>query len=317
MTLRARLRLGAVRPTSDWLARFQSSSLRPPVVPWSDASLTAQEQADVIPSIQQFQRGESSAGHNLRRVAARYARRVRDSEYLPAIEAFIAQEQAHAGWLGRYLDAVGAPRLPSGLLDRVFRRLRKLGGIETAIAVLLTAELIAKVYYRALRDATRCPALRAVCERILEDERAHVEFHSERLFLMRCMRPSRSNQACLLLQRMLFAATVPAVWLAHRRPFRRAGTSYLRYQAAAWREFQAACAVITGDAQPDPFPLRPREAVGFKPRYWRGVAFAARKALGSNTAASAIAAATSQSAPRNPMASAVNPITGGPATNPK
>ena len=245
MTARSRLYLGAIRPTAAWLERFEHNRERLPEIPWREASLTAEERRAVVASIQEFQLGESSEGRNLMRAAARYARCVRDPEYVSAIELFIAEEQSHAAWLGSYLDAVGAPRLARSWRDRIFRRLRKLAGIETAICVLLTAEIIAKVYYRALRDATRCPALRAICVRILEDERAHVEFHCERLFLVRCMRPAWRGRACLLLQRTLFASAMLAVWPGHRPVFRRAGLSLRAYWAAGWRQFEEAERIVS------------------------------------------------------------------------
>ena len=248
MTASRRARLGSIRPTGEWLERFQANRERPPRVPFSEASLTDEERRDVLGSIQEFQLGESSAGGNLRRLATSYARRVRDPEYVEAIEAFIAEEQAHAGWLGRYLDAVGARRLRRSALDQAFRRLRKLGGLETALRTLLTAELVAKLYYRALGEATNCPALRVMCERILADERAHVEFHCERLFLMGCMRPAWRNRARGLLHRALFEATLRAVWLGHGRVFRRSGWSYRGYLESARGEFDRARAWWSAEA---------------------------------------------------------------------
>ena len=236
MTTSRRTRLGAIRSTAAWLEKFRANLGRPQTIPFSEASLTDDERRDVLGSIREFQLGESSAGRNLKRLAMSYARRVRDPEYVEAIEAFIAEEQAHAGWLGRYLDAIGSARLKRSALDRVFRRLRKLGklgGLEIALRTLLTAELVAKLYYQALGEATNCPALRVMCERILADERAHVEFHCERLFLMGCMRPAWRNRARGLLHRVLFEATLRAVWLGHGRAFRRAGWSYRGYLESA------------------------------------------------------------------------------------
>ena len=248
MTTSRRARLGAIRPTAEWLERFRANLGRPARIPFSEASLTAEERRDVLGSIREFQLGESSAGRNLKRLAAGYARRVRDPEYVEAITAFIAEEQAHAGWLGRYLDAAGARRRRRSALDQVFRRLRKMGGLETALRTLLTAELVAKLYYRALREATGCPALRAMCERILEDERAHLEFHCERLFLMGCMRPAWRNRARGLLHRALFEATLRAVWLGHGRVFRRSGWLYRGYLESARLEFARARAWWSAEA---------------------------------------------------------------------
>ncbi len=240
MTARSRFYLGAIRPTDDWVARFERNRDQQPDIPWEAAKLTAPERRAALGSLREFQLGESSEGRNLKRAARAYARRVRDPEYAAAIDLFIAEEQAHAAWLGRYLDEVGAPRLNRSWRDRIFRRLRRRGGIETAICVLLTAEMIANVYYEALREATDCPALRAVCERILLDERAHVRFHCERLFLMRCMRPAWRNRVSAFAQRALLLGALPAVWSGHRLVFDRAGLSFRRFCAESWTEFRAA-----------------------------------------------------------------------------
>ena len=64
----------------------------------------------------------------------------------------------------------GIPRLSAHWLDGIFRRLRKLAGLEACAAVLVTAEVLAMAYYQALRDATRSQLLRSLCARILVEE---------------------------------------------------------------------------------------------------------------------------------------------------
>src|SRR5260370_19193697 len=100
-------------------------------------------------------------------------------------EAFIAEEQGHSGILGRFLDRERIPRLTNHWLDGIFRRLRKLAGLEACATVLVTAEALAIPFYQALRDATRSRLLRSICVRILHDEAAHLNYQALTLGLVR------------------------------------------------------------------------------------------------------------------------------------
>ena len=109
--------------------------------------------------------------------------------------------------------------------------------------MLLTAELIAQVYYEALRRATTSAVLRQLCVQILRDEASHVEFQAERLGILRAQRRLPFYWATMLCQRALFAATCCAIWPMHRRVFHAAGFGFRRYWLAAWRCFDDAFVV--------------------------------------------------------------------------
>jgi len=49
------------------------------------------------------------------------------------------------------------------LTDRVFRLLRRLAGLELYLYILISAELIGIVYYRALEATTDLPPLKMLC----------------------------------------------------------------------------------------------------------------------------------------------------------
>ena len=237
-----------------WCDHFESNANNLLAIPWErGAGLTEAEKAALIPSIQEFQLGESSEGHNGVRAAAEYAKRVGDPEYVRAIRLFFDEEGRHARDLSRFLALAGAPLLKHSWADAVFRRLRRGVGLEVVLMVLLTAELIANVYYRALRDASRSEVLRRLCAQILRDERMHVRFHIERL---RLMRRGRSRWRLALvhgLQRVLFAGACLVVWRRHGPALRLGGFGFRRFGAAAWQEMNDALADMT--------PARPRRAV--------------------------------------------------------
>ena len=121
--------------------------------------------------------------------AKAYAARMGDSEYVDAVRLLIGEEQRHARELAKFLHLAGIPLAEITWADTAFRWLRKRAGIEVCVSVLLTAEIIAKVYYAALGKATASPVLRRICEQILQDEVEHVRFQSERLALLRAARP--------------------------------------------------------------------------------------------------------------------------------
>jgi hypothetical protein len=226
------------RPSGDWLCYFRDNARAPDEVPWqTGAELTGAERACVASSLQGFQRGESSSGARLVRYARAYGRERGDPDYVAAIRSFVAEEQRHARDLGRFLELNGIPLARANLLDRVFRALRHLfGTLEVALSVLLTAEIIAKVYYAALRAATGSAILRALCERILSDEEMHVRFHSEHLGKLQAERSLPVVTLAGHLRRLFLRAVCRAVWTFHRSVLERGGLSRDEFRAACREE---------------------------------------------------------------------------------
>jgi hypothetical protein len=123
---------------------------------------------------------------------------------------------------------------------RLFRKLRKLAGLEVSVGVLITAEIIAKVYYAALGKATRSSMLGRICERILRDEETHVRFQADRLAILRRDRPEIGMKLTRLLHRALFLGAYLVVWRNHGEAIRRGGLGFRRYWRRSWEEFDAA-----------------------------------------------------------------------------
>jgi bacterioferritin (cytochrome b1) len=229
------------RHSHAWSAYFELNKTRLLDIPWHlGAGLSLDDRTAVIASLQEFQLGESSAGENLRRLAEEEAIARADPLYAVAMRQFIAEEHRHADTMGRFLDLAGEPRLTACSSDFVFRRLRRSMGLETMLVVLLTAEIIAKVYYRALHFATASAVLRRICSQLLRDELKHVEFHTERLRLMRRGRSAWRRRLVDVSARTLFGGTLLVVWLRHRPALRRGGYGWRRFWSAAWAEFEKA-----------------------------------------------------------------------------
>jgi hypothetical protein len=264
--IRLRYGLGTEAQTSlGWCEHFRENEGRRVPIPWGlGVALTEQQRHILLPSLQDFQLGESSEGRHGRARADAYGERVGDPHYAEAIRLFFAEENRHAAYLARYLRANGAEPIGRSCTDFVFRRVRRLIGLETLLTVLLTAELIGEVYYRAVRSATECPVLRAVCAQLLRDERMHVRFHVERFRFLRRGR----WRARILLQdmawRTFFAATSLAVWVKHGRALRLGGFALRRFRGEAARRWIAAVRAI--DRVPSPRQVAAPVPGSFAPR---------------------------------------------------
>jgi hypothetical protein len=203
---------------ADFKTYFQANQNHYTNLAWDDPhQLSPTELRAVRTSLQTFQRGESSEGHYL------YARakQLNDPEYTAAMRLFIKEEQTHAAVLGRFMDQQGIARLKGHWLDGIFRGLRRVLGLEHTLRVLLVAEVVAAVYYRALLNATYSGLLQQICRRILLDEEMHLNFQ------------------CLALRRLSAGRGGVGKWL-HRHAYRglMAGATLLVY-ASSRRTLQA------------------------------------------------------------------------------
>ena len=202
--------------SSRWRDYFRENASRLMPIPWEcGVDFTEAESDAIAASVAEFHLGESSEGRHLISRAVAYAKRTGDAEYLPALRLFMAEEHRHARDLGRVLALAGVPLVGSTWPDTVFRWLRRGAGLELSICVLVAAEIIAKVYYAALRDATGSPVLRRLCDQILRDEVQHVRFQTERVAQLRQGRPRWAVWLSRQAHNALMAGTCLAVWHKH------------------------------------------------------------------------------------------------------
>ncbi len=245
--------------TAGWYAHFRRNREKLPEVPWHlGPEIDEEEREAIASSIRAFQLGESSDGAHLLRYAQVDGARCEDPIYGEVTRFFIAEEQRHAADLARFMDRNAIALARRNWTDAVFRALRNLfRTLEGAIAVLVTAEIIAKVYYRALYRATRSRMLRRVCVRILADERAHVTFQTQQLARLRRGRHPLALAVTRACQWTLFFAAVLVVWISHARVLRRGRHPFRRYWAACWREFAVDSAAMDPRLSPNEAPGAP------------------------------------------------------------
>ncbi len=221
-----------------WHDYFMENSSSSGDIPWNDEDvLTAEEKGRIGKSIAAFQLGEYSEGRGLLKFAAEYAKREAGDHLIKITRLFIAEEQNHAMLLKRFMDRHGIELVKKNWTDTVFRRLRKNVGYELSITVLITAEIISMVYYRALKNCTGSRLLAKVCDKLLADEAAHVRYESELIIYMRNSRPALASRIIGLLHRILFLGTTLVVYLEHRAVLRGGGYNFLEFCTACQSEF--------------------------------------------------------------------------------
>lgn len=221
----------------DWVDYFYRNAPEP-VLPWSDgARLSGAERLAVIGSIQQFQLGEGASGARMLERAQRFSRATGDLGLIAALKLFLREEQRHSKILARFLQLENARCLRKHWVHSVFRWLRGVAGLELCLKVLVTAELLARPYYGALRDSTSSPLLRSICQCIFEEEGAHLRFQS---FVLSRFQGRHSRLAQALIKTghiVLLASTAALVWMEHRAVFRSAGRTFLGFWGETWHEF--------------------------------------------------------------------------------
>jgi hypothetical protein len=221
-----------------WRDHFARNLAVTAFLPWHDAPcLTPNERTSIESSIQQFQLGEGSSGRRLLDRASIFAAKVGDDTFVPALALFVREEQRHSGQLLRFMEREGIPALPKHWVDSVFRRLRVLAGLELSLRVLVTAEIIAVPYYRALDAATASPLLRGISEQILEDEAAHLRFQASMLARLSARRSRAIEWLAFRLHRLFLLGTTCVVWRGHRRVFQAARRTYRDLVKDALAEF--------------------------------------------------------------------------------
>jgi hypothetical protein len=224
----------ATAESASWRRHFLAAAIAADRLPWSDPTRLSREESRCIQSsIQQFQLGEGSSGRRLLQRGREFAHAAGDPDFPEALALFVKEEQRHSGYLLRFMQREGIPASSSHWVDTVFRRLRVLAGLELSLRVLVSAEIIAIPYYRALGAATHSRLLRAICARILQDEAAHLRFQASMLSRLAANRPLFADRIVSAIHRLFLLITCLVVWREHGRVFRAAGYARAGFLAEA------------------------------------------------------------------------------------
>jgi len=221
-----------------WLDHFEYHAVNRCALPaGKPGDLTGYERRLIAQSIATFQLGEQSEGRSLQLAAERYEQAHDAAPLGRIVSLLIAEEQHHAALLGAFMEENGIARKRSDWTDHVFRRLRRLAGFELYLSVLVTAELIGKVYYRALEVATGSPQLQTLCRILVADELAHVGLETD---LLREMHEKKSPAVRWLHRtslRTFFTTASLVVWFEHRVVLRSAGYGFATFMRACAAQY--------------------------------------------------------------------------------
>ena len=230
-----------------WLNHFEHHAHHPRCVPHrlSDV-LKADERKLIASSMATFQLGEQSEGRTLLRAAERFARQKQVPHLLKIVELLIREERRHASQLRAFMRDHRLPLKSTDWTERIFRLVRRLSGLQLYVSVLICAELIGNVYYRALESATDCERLQVLCRTIVADELAHVGFQSQLLFTLQAGRAAGLQPLARLAHRIFFTATASIVWLTHRSVLGRAGYSGRSFLRTCQAQYQFYLAPVAG-----------------------------------------------------------------------
>ena len=238
----------------EWWEYYDQNQNNLREIPWNqDNTLSRAEYQTIKKSIATFQLGENAEGKSFKKFAAQYIQETGDKYYELALDLFIKEEQRHSSDLGRFMDNHNIPRLQKEWTDSVFRYIRKLLSLELEIMILVSAEYIAKVYYRALMKATESPVLQELCKQILSDEVYHIYFQSAMLAKLRRGRHPLLCKAQNLFYKSFFFFVVLLVWHEHRPVFKRAKFGFFFYLKKCFREINRALEQVEKCNKPDCF----------------------------------------------------------------
>jgi hypothetical protein len=211
-----------------WCDYFAANRLKADELPWGDAyRLTPSERRAIQKSVQQFQLGEGAEGRRLLAHGRANAAATGDSLIPEALTLFIREEQRHSAQLLKFMRLQGIPAVEKHWVDSVFRWVRVLAGLEVELRVLVTAEVIAVPYYRALGCATRSALLQSISARILGDEAEHLRFQASMLCRLEAARVRLLRRLVWQAHRWFLVGTCCVVWIEHRSVFKAAGRSFL------------------------------------------------------------------------------------------
>jgi hypothetical protein len=185
--------------------------------------LTGRERALIARSLATFQLGEYSTGRRLMSAARRFAHLHDRPELARIMELFVREQRRHADLLREFMTDHGMRVRNHSPTDLAFRGIRRLAGFELYLHVLVAAELIGNIYYRALETVTGCRRLKILCRTLVADELAHIGFESVLLRELHAQRSPLTRAVMRIAHRAFFSGVVLTVWTTHRGILRQVG----------------------------------------------------------------------------------------------
>lgn len=229
--------------TQHWIQHFEANTRlnHSLALPACDCPLPHKEREALARSLATFQLGESGGGTRLRRYTQSIPSLGTLKGYQRAVDLFVAEEQSHAALLARTVEHLRGTLLQKQWTNSIFRWMRDLVNLEFNIQVLLTAELVAEVYFGLLSLRCTDPVVQTVARKLLRDEMGHLSFQRDFLFeRLKTLTPAMQRLWRLQFQ-LIHHATAAVVAWDHRDCLRVLKITPAEFRARAvrcWQSFQ-------------------------------------------------------------------------------
>lgn len=246
-----------MQTTRKWITHFQANALKKRINWNQEPNISESEINNILKSLQAWQLGETSEGHQLIAAAQKYADKIAEPEFVDVIKLFIKEEQKHGNNLGLYLDRIGKPRLKKNWGDSLFRKVRHLNtSMESWTLAVIVVESAAQVFYQSLKDATGCTLLKEICTDILIDEAYHITFQTERLTQIFSGKSISSKVFSKIIYKYFFSFTSLLIWIVNRRLFKAGGNTFQSYMEKMGLKYLKTIKAIT-NIQPQKIYKKP------------------------------------------------------------
>lgn len=255
--------------TQKWIHHFETNTRlnRDLQLPSEPCSLPEAIRIPLAKSLATFQLGESGGGTRLRRYTRCIASLENLKGYRRAVDLFVAEEQSHAALLARTVTHLRGTLLQKQWTNSVFRWMRDLVNLEFNIQVLLTAELIAEVYFGLLSLRCGDSVVQTVAKKLLRDEMSHLSFQRDFLFeRLKTLTPAMQRLWRWQFQFIHLGTALVVSW-DHRDCLRALGVTPADFRARAircWNVFQTRL-----ERRLSEFEAQERQALASAPGYSR------------------------------------------------
>ena len=221
---------GETRDWARWRRFFEARSARS-LPRLEDGAAYADLPRSLARSLAIFQLGESGGGTVVEQ-AKNSGIAAADRDFCAALALFVAEEHRHANLLAMCVRMLGGELIRCNWTARMFVFFRRLFGLRTKIMVLLAAEVVGICYYHLI--AARLPQgkMRAMLEEMVDDERAHLQFHCA--FLRSQIKSSWHATVFRVAWRWTMLCATIVVLIDHRAALRDLGIG--------WRQVWRRCA---------------------------------------------------------------------------
>ena len=216
----------------DWSAYFELNAAPLLNIDWEGEGPLRLEEIDwIFSSIRQFQRGFQTDGRQLLEGVRRYFEGQNQENYITALEYYVGEKKRHAGLLARFMEQKRIPKMSIHWLDALFRGIRRNVELSKGLSILGVAEVIAKVYFEALKGATESEILVQVCDQIISDGTNHAYFMGCSLHLI-AAGDQKKIQRLFQFQRRLLRISQPVLWWIHYEVLKASGFTYQQFRKA-------------------------------------------------------------------------------------